>query len=74
MKPTSIQEAKQLKQAKKEYERLEKLMEELDTVSEILYNNLDDGGIWSLLKHLESIKFDYSMRMMHYNEIIDKGV
>lgn len=60
-----------LKKAKEEYEKLVGLMEELDKVNKILYNNLEDSGIWRLLQHIESIRFDYSMKIMHYRKTID---
>lgn len=64
----------ELKKARDEIERLEKLLGELDKVATILYNNMEHSGIWNLLKQIEELRFDYMMKHQENSETIqNKG-
>ena len=60
---------------KKEIRRLQDLdllLNDLDLVGEILYNNLEYDGIFKLIEQLEELRFIYSLEWDRLNQFIPK--
>ena len=63
------------RKAKKELDKLNHLIPELDKVVDILYNNLEYSGVWKLLNVVEETRVHYYMKRHEYNRIIrSKGI
>jgi len=61
--------------SKKRLASLEKLLHQLDTVGEILYNNLEYDGIWDLIERFEELRIKYYVEQFeHRNTIEGKGI
>lgn len=55
-------------------EELEILLNDLDIVGEILYNNLQHGGVFKLIDQLEELRFIYSLEWDAINQSLSKGL
>ena len=55
------------KRTKRERDKLEKLLKDLDFVGEVLYNNLDYKRVWELIRHYEEVRIYYFVQYEFYN-------
>lgn len=63
----SVDEIENQRNKKKEAE-LRKFMYQLDTVGEILYNNLDYDGVWEVIENFEELRIRYYVLHHEYEE------
>lgn len=54
------------RKAKENIKNTEELLKDLDKIGKLLYNNIKYGGVWSLTKDLERIRYMYIMRYNKY--------
>lgn len=70
----SVYNSLEYKRAKKERDKLKKLLTELDFVGEVLYNNLDYSKIWDLIQIFEEVRIEYYVQYEFYEQIVkNKG-
>jgi len=70
----SVYNSLEYKRAKKQRDKLKKLLTELDFVGEVLYNNLDYSRIWDLIQDFEEVRIEYYVQYEFYEQIVkNKG-
>jgi len=60
------------KNRRKEAE-LRKFVSQLDTMGEMLYNNLEYNGVWDLVEKFEELRIKYYTEHYEYEEILKRG-
>lgn len=60
-----FQDELELKRISRKEKELRKFVSQLDTIGEILYNNLEYEGVWDLLMKLEDTRVRYYIE--HYD-------
>jgi len=69
-----IYDGLEYKRAKKKVTDLKKFLFQLDTIGEILYNNLDKDDIWDLINKFEDVNIKHYLEFHEYDEILrNKG-
>lgn len=66
-----IHDIKRYNEAKQKAAELEPLIEALDKVCEILYNNLGNSHILYLLEKVEDVRVDYYIRHYEWQQIVN---
>lgn len=61
------------KRAKKEVKELKTLLTQLDTVADMLYNNISRKGVWDLLMKLEEVRLENYILFHEYSNTIKQG-
>lgn len=68
----SIIDTFEYKHAKKKREELRNFLFQLDTICEMLYDDINRNGVWDLIQHIEEIRLENYM-LWHEYDLITKG-
>ena len=61
------------KRAREKRDKLKHLLTELDSVGDILYNNLEYSAMWKLIQELETIRVQYYVEFYEWDQIVKRG-
>ena len=67
----SVYDAYKYKFAKKKVKELEKLLKDLDSIGNILYDNLNYGHVWDLISAYEEVLITYYVEYHEYQQIVN---
>lgn len=70
----NIHDSAKYKDAKIKEAELRGLLLDLDSVAELLYNNLSYSGVWKTIQLFEEVRIEYYVLHHEYNSIVkNKG-
>jgi hypothetical protein len=69
-----IYDIMEYQRSQKRAKELKSLLFELDSVADVLYNNINYNGVWDLLQHFEEVRIKYYVEFYEHDKIVqDKG-
>ena len=66
----NVTNAFEWKRAKVKRDKLHKLLLELDKVGDVLYNNIEHGGVWEIIKKYEEVRINYYVEFYEWDQIV----
>lgn len=67
----NVYDSYKYKFAQKKVKELHKLLKQLDSVGDLLYDNLEYGQIWDLIMHFEETRVHYYVEYHEYLQIVN---
>lgn len=61
------------KRTKEKIKELESFLSQLDTVSDLLYNNMNKKGVWDILMLIEEVRIENYVLYYEYKRSLNKG-
>lgn len=69
----SVVDVFEYKYAKRKRDEIESFLIQIDTICDILYNNLEYKGVWGLIDKIEDVRIENYVLWHEYDQIIKKG-